>query len=230
VGARDESDVVVTLRPAATVSGRIVIDRADPDGAPQPRRFFFHLETATGSPSQGSSYNVTDPNLATDQFVIRGMVPGLYVFRTSAPGWFVKSAIIDGRDYAHTPLDLSAGDDISGAVVTFTNAAGQITGTVRDRNGSTTSRGLVVVFPAEPDRWTNYGLSPARIRSQQVSAEGGFRIRLPAGDYFAVAVEAGRTEIHGDPDFFRRAQPLATRISVDWSETRTVDLRMSQIR
>jgi hypothetical protein len=231
VSARDESNVAVTLRPAAAMSGQMVVDRADPNGPPLPRRFFFHLETATGNPWQGSSYNVTDPSLAAEQFVIRGILPGLYVFRPTAPGWFVKSAIIDGRDYAHIPVDVSAGDDISGAVVTFTNAPGQITGTVRNTSGSTVNRGFVVVFPVEPDRWVNYGMSPARIRSVRVSSESSFLARpLPAGDYYAIAVPESLKDAWKEPDFFQRAQHLATRVSIGWGETRTVDLRLSQIR
>jgi hypothetical protein len=231
VGARDASNAVVTLRPTITVRGRLVadVDPAQPRAEGQPR--FVELETATGNAAHGIARSVYSRDVSAGEFAIEGIVPGLYVFRGDSPPWMIKSVMLNGRDYAHAPLDTSEATDLSGAVITFTNAVPSLAGTARDASGAAVTEAAVIVFPVEPEQWTNYGLNPTRIQTVTTSTSGAFRVRsLPAGDYYVLAVPGARMYAWQEPGFFERAYGSATRMTIAWGEQKTADVRLSDIK
>ena len=72
--------------------------------------------------------------------------------------------------------------------------------------------------------------SPQRIKSSAVDHDGGYRIAsLPAGEYFAIAV-SDAPALSFDEESFKNAERLATRVTLGWSETRTLDLNVSALR
>ena len=155
VSGRHESGVVVALRPAAKLTGRIVaeIDPSYPT-PPTPARY-VSLEAATGDVWLGDPRSVYSRDMPTDQFAIDGVLPGRYVFRGESSGWVIKSVVFAGRDYTFTPIDVSNGQDLTDGVVTFTNAAPLLSGTVRDSSGSPAAEAAVIVFPVEREQWTD---------------------------------------------------------------------------
>jgi hypothetical protein len=57
--------------------------------------------------------------------------------------------------------------------------------------------------------------------------EGRFKVRnLPAGDYYAIAVEYLAQGEWGDPDVLDRLKSRATRLSIADGESKTIQLRM----
>jgi hypothetical protein len=57
------------------------------------------------------------------------------------------------------------------------------------------------------------------------SSAGGYQLTtLPAGDYYVVAVDAAHWNASMDPTFLASLVPAATRVSLDWGQTRTVDV------
>jgi hypothetical protein len=142
----------------------------------------------------------------------------------------VKSILAGGRDYTHTPIEISSGAPVSDVVVTFTNAIPSLSGVVTGEAG-VTADAAVIAFPVEPEQWTRYGLNPTRIKSARVSTTGQFRFgNLPAGNYYIVAVPAARIHAWREPDFFKQVQSMATRVSIDWGERKTTDLKVSNVR
>ena len=227
LGARDESNVVVTLSPALTVSGRIVAE-PDPGQAPPTAtpRLFVNLETATGKASLGRPGGSFNPNRGPDELAIEGVLPGSYVFYSENADWMIKSVVVDGRDRTYAPLDTSNGQNVSGVVVTFTNAVPTLTGVVRDAAGAPAAADAVIAFPVERDQWTNYGLSPVRIKSARTSNVGAYRfVTLPAGEYNLIAVPDSQADAWQDPEFFTRSEATATRVTIGWGEKKTVDLK-----
>lgn len=227
----DVTNVVVPLQASGSISGRLV-GEADP-GQPEPTTppSFVHLETATGSVWEGSPRSVYNRTAAPGEFIIDGVLPGLYLFRDDSAPWMIKSVILNGRDYTYRPIDTTASQDFSGVVVTFTNAIPSLTGTAHEGNGAPATGAAVVIFPVEPDQWTNFGLSTSRIKSVRASSAGAFRIRsIPAGDYFVIAVPEAQINAWQEPDFFRHAQSLATRVSIGWGKKKTVDVQVTEIR
>jgi hypothetical protein len=51
-----------------------------------------------------------------------------------------------------------------------------------------------------------------------------------AGDYLIVSVPANDIDAWQEPEFFKKAAARATRVTVGWGETKTVDLRVADIR
>jgi hypothetical protein len=145
----------------------------------------------------------------------------------------IKSVAVDGRDHTTVPLDVGAGRDVANAVVTFTNARPVLQGLVRRDSGSTND-GAVIAFPAEPDQWKDFGLSPARIRTTAVATDGRYRFEnwtaLPAGDYLLVALSDVQEDDWRVPGFLARAAAVATRVTVRWGERTQTDLRLVEVR
>jgi protocatechuate 3,4-dioxygenase beta subunit len=233
VAGQDLRDVVVRMRPAASVSGEIVVetDPAKPPVAP-PSFWGIGLEPADGSPRLGeptrdSLSRDSDPN----EFELNGLSAGEYVLRLGNTGWAIKSAMLAGRDYADAPIDGSSGAALRGLVVTVTNRVASVTGTARDLNGTPAASATVIVFPADPALRTKVGLVPRRIKTARTTNDGGYRFgTLPAGEYLVVAIPGSRPDAWQAPDFFTNAERVAVRVSLGWGDTKSVDLPLATIR
>jgi hypothetical protein len=233
---RDVRDVVVTLKRAATMTGRFVWEDAatPPAGSLAP---LVRLLPAGGQASLGQPRTIrtlSGPGAArapaSDQFVVEGLLQGEYVLNVLSGGR-VKSIAWNGRDYSYRPFDASSGEDIADVVVTLTTKNILFTGTVQDERGATSDDAAVIVFPVERDQWSNYGFAPERLKAIQVTNEGGYRFQsLPAGEYLAVAVHPDLIDGWKDPVFLEKASRVATRVTLVWGENKTQDLRVVNIR
>jgi hypothetical protein len=223
VDARDQTGLVLSLRSTSTLRARVVFERDPNQQAAAPQTFPLYLEPANGDARLGRpqrKFAVADP-------VFEFVQPGEFFLRgTGYQGWIVKSILWDGREYADRPFDLAATPDISGVVITATNAAPILTGAVRDARGSAVDA-AVIAFPVDPAGWSNYGFTPPRIEATTASTTGVFRMRpLPAGDYYIIAVPRAQVDAWMDPAFFKRAAPNATQVTLKWGATSTVDLKV----
>jgi hypothetical protein len=227
--ATDVSGVVLRLAPTATMRGRFVNEDVNATPAAVPFRS-VSLESATADPTLGIVRGVLPRLVPENEFAVTGIQPGRYLIRASATNWVTKSIIVNGRDHTHTPIDIEAGADVTGVVVTFTNAVPSLSGTARLASGAAADA-AVIVFPAEADQWRDIGMDPARIATVFASTAGEFRIRpIPAGDYLVVAVPRERADAWHDPDFFARARPVATSVTIGWGVSKTVAVRVVEVR
>jgi hypothetical protein len=225
----DLSGVVVAMRPAATMTGRTVIEADPRQSASAPQFLSLFLEPADGSPRLGRPPDSVAERTPERNFSIQNIGPGSYVLRmqTSA-GWLVKSVTWNGRDYAEIPFDAAATRDFSDVLVTVTNAVPTLTGAVRDGQGATADSAVVMAFPVEPESWAGYGFTPRRIKTTSTSNTGMFEFKtLPAGEYFLLAVPPSQRRAWQNPDYLRRMAATATRVRVDWGETTSQDLRLA---
>jgi carboxypeptidase family protein len=230
-GATGASNIVLTIKPAGTISGRLIGEADSNFPKPENDPRFVNLETATGAVWPGRPRSVNNRTAPPGEFTIEGVLPGLYLLRGESSPWMIKSVVLGGRDYTYAPIDTTTNQTYSGVVVTFTNAVPSLTGTARDQVGTGVADATVVVFPVEPDQWTNYGIVPVRIKSVRTSTAGEFRFRsLPAGDYFVVALSDTQATAWQDAGFFQRAQASSTRVTVAWGEKKTLDVRLSQVK
>jgi len=228
VGAADVTGVVLKLRPLATMRARVVVD-ADPNkpAPPTQGRFFFALDPATGQASLGMPRAMVQ---TPADLVIPGIQPGEYWLRTSG-GMLIKSIQWRGREYANAPFDASVTDDLSGVVVTLTNAVPTLAGAVRAPDGSIPVSGTVIVFPTVPALRLNTGFTPANIKSTMMFSDGTFRFTsLPAGEYFVAAIPASRSSSWRDPEFLASIERSASRVTLSWGQTTTQDLTMAVVR
>jgi len=169
-------------------------------------------------------------NDPSPDFTIEGLLPGAYLVRMIGGG-LVKSVVWNGKDYAFTPIEVTGSGDITGVVVTVTDATTTLSGVVRDATGQPAANAAVIYFPAEREQWTHFGIQPTRLRSSPVSTTGTFALRsLPAGNYFIVAVDDDQMDAWKDPAFLEAASRVATRVTLDWGETKIQDLIQQRIR
>jgi hypothetical protein len=229
VSDRDLSDLTVPLRPTASLSGRLVFE-----GKAAPPSFVSIVaQPANGNPTLGQPRNSLGPNDTSGTFMIPGLRPGQYVLRMLSGGdvWTLKSLTANDRDYTRTPFDASTGRDVTNIVATFTDLTISVSGSVAAANGGAAAGAAVIAFPVERDQWTNYGYSPLRIKAAALSTSGGYTIRgLPAGDYYLVAVDPSLVNAWQDPKFLDAASRAATRVSLNWGDSATADLRMAAIK
>jgi hypothetical protein len=222
VAGRDLSGVVLPMRRAVRISGRV---EAEPDdaapAAPPAFRGILQSQPANGSASLGMTSGQIGPD---GRFEIGGLLAGPYVLRLL--GGTVRSITWAGKDVTHVPFDGSLGQDFTDVVITTTRKTTAVTGSVRRQTAGSTA---VVYFPVDKARWTNFGLSPVGLSSIGAATNGTYRVALPAGDYYVIAVDARHGRAWQDPALLARLAPLATRVVVDWGETRTLDLSFTEL-
>ncbi|HSC29096.1 MAG TPA: carboxypeptidase-like regulatory domain-containing protein [Vicinamibacterales bacterium] len=228
VGDANVTGLELALQRSASVRGRVVFDDSNqPDPA---QRFLIMLEPANADTSLGVPNTHTAAYDETHAFSIGGLQDGRYLVRFQPfRGWRVKSVLVNGIDVTDTGLDGSLGQDYDKVLVTVTKAGAALSGVVRDRDGRPAA-GAVILFPVDPQRWVDYGLTPDRLKSTSARSSGAYALSpISEGDYYVVAVPQGQGDAWQDPKFLAAAVPAATRISLTTGDARSQDLRVSEV-
>ena len=215
VGDRDLVNVKLTLHPNAKVSGRIEFDGTPPKSPFPPPGLVLGLDRVDGDMERRVF------QAQPDGAILAAAPPGRYFVRlesvTAVPtssAWTLKSAMLNGRDVSDVPMTIG-GDDLTGLVVTFTDRAGGLTGTVRTAQNAVDATASVLVFPTDRALWVDYGARPRRLRIVRTDRAGAFAVTgLPAGEYFAIAVPDEVADNWQRPAVLARAATLATRVKI----------------
>ena len=222
VGATDVSNIEIALDRGASISGRVATE----GGAPLPNRLIVSVDPATGDPRLVVPFHVQQRVNSDGTFTIDGLRPGEYFLRVSSP---IKS-VLAGDDRTNRPLRIDAGTDTTNVLITLDSRVAELRGSVRDSKGVTVREAAVILFPAERQLWSNFGLRPTRFRSATFFGDHGYRLTyLPAGEYLAIAVDAGQQLAWQDPRFLTAASALATRVTLDWGAKSVQDLALQQV-
>lgn len=223
VGADDLVDVVVTLRPALRVEGRIEYR----GGSTRPPALAgITFETPFGEPGQ-FVVQATKGAALTFSTVAAG---GRFIARpVEAGGWFVQSVTLGGKDITDRAFDLQS--DATSLLVTYTDRPSRVSGTVTDERGAN-GAAVVVVFPVDAAKWSGYGASPRTLKSALADRHGVYTIDyLPPGDYYAVALAAADIDGWRDPAALEALATQATRLTMSADDPpKTLDLRVKAIR
>ena len=137
----------------------------------------------------------------------------------------MKSVTSEGRDISETPIDLRAAD-LASVVITFTDRPTKLTGVARSGEGNADPDALIVVFPADSAAWTDYGVSPRRVRSARTTKSGAYTFTgLPAGDYCVAAIKEEAYGQWQDPQVLEDLARRATQVRLADGEEKTQDLK-----
>jgi hypothetical protein len=195
-------------KPEATTGIRVTAPSVDVDSSPMP--------------SFGAS-NVKD----TGAFEMEGLI-GARVFRVAnlPKGWFLKRVTLNGEDVTDRGVDFKPGADVSGIDIELTSKSTSVSGAVTDERGQILKDYTAVIFAEDPEKWT---LPVNRwVASARPDQEGRFKFsNLPAGAYYAIAVDYVAQGEWNDPEWLARAAKRATRISLDEGGTKTLDLKLA---
>jgi hypothetical protein len=243
IQGRDVSDVILTLRPGMTMTGRIVYEATSKTAPTDLSQSGLVLMTApTGSGMNdlvGSLMGTGSTPLKIEpdgRFTVKGIAPGRYRLNTpmsmmvmaglpsGTGGWSLKGAMADGRDISDSPIEIRAGVDVPDVVVTFTDQPSELNGTVIDGAGRPTPDFPIIVFSTDRSYWT---LGSRRVQTARPASDGKYKVTgLPAGEYFVSAVTGvDRTEVY-DPVFLGQLVGAAFKITIKDGEKRTQDLKL----
>ncbi len=226
----DVAGVVVRMEPGVSLTGRIVTEtESGPAGLPT--LLAIIAEPAGGEATLGQPRFDVNPRTPPGTFKIEGLRHGQYLLRLIGSG-MVKSITHEGRDHTYRPFDASAGVDIDDVVMTITDQPARLVGAVRDgQNRPVTSGAAVICFPVEREQWSRYGIQPVRLRAVLVASDGSYQVlRLPAGEYLAIAVDDAHAEGWKDPKFLEKVAPLAQKVKLGWGEASSLSLELVAVR
>ena len=218
----DLDDLEMRAAAGARVTGRIVKDpasTADVDLTEVRVMFERRMGEGRGLTMSGGAKIAPDGTFETE-------APGglISIGVSFLPdGWSVKSLHLDRVDVDGQAVDMSGGT--RQLQIVLTDHASSVSGMVVDRNGRTLPAYLVVLFAEDETRWTP---SSRFIISAQSSQTGQFRLKdVPAGDYYAVALQGLPFRAWTDPDVLVRLQSAATKLKVNEGEQKVISIRAS---
>jgi hypothetical protein len=240
VSGNDVSGVSLQLQPGMTFSGRVMFN-ATTLPPPQNLTQVRVTLTLTGPPGSnvigGGYFGLTTQGTAATAspradgtFEVTGLVPGRYTLTSSVPGvsgpagWWLRSAVIGGRDVLDTPLDINAGSNLADAVLTFSDRHAELVGALQTGAGQAATDYFVIVCPADPALWRT---GSRRIRSARPATDGQFSFAdIPPGDY----VLAASTDLADDwprASFLAEIVKGGVAVTIGEGEKKTQNLKIS---
>jgi hypothetical protein len=224
VNGEDVTGVIVTTTHGAKASGRIVYEGGSrPDGTPQIRISAPSAEP-DGAPSIGSGMGQVQDD---GRFQLSGLVGSRLIRANSLPnGWVMRSVNVNGVDITDTGYEFKPGEDVEGLEVVLTQRTTEVDGAVTTPQGQPLKDYTVVVFSTDENKWA---LPLTRwTQSTRPDQEGRFRLQhLPAGSYYAIAVDYVAQGEWSDPEWLARARDKATTFKVTEGATTSLNLTLA---
>lgn len=225
VSGGEVAAVAIPLQAPLTIGGELRFESAS-GHAPQLGSMRLpplqSLNMSYGSP-------VMLPPIAVEgsRFALTGVLPGTYRFaapprgvRSAIGTWWLKSVLVNGRELLDAEVDLRQNTD--DAVITFTDRASELSGSIRYANGDPMTDEWIVVFSRDPRHWFHHS---RRVVGTRPSPAGNFSLRnLPAGDYLIAVTRELDANEWMDPEALKELAAGAERVILKDGESRKVDL------
>jgi hypothetical protein len=230
VSGADITGLTLNLQPTIALRGRVVFDGK----LPAPAVTTIQLTAANGAGGGGSGStqlgNLHIPpgvTAADGTFAVTEIIPDVYRLTTNVPdssGWWLKSAVINGRDVLDDALEILPGGDVSGAVLTFSDRLTQLSGTLLTTKEQIAPNYFIAVFPANRSLWRP---ESRRIRSARAGTDGRWIVRgLPPGDYLVAALTDLDPDELRDPAFLQNLLAASVKVTLGDGERKIQDLRI----
>ncbi len=225
VDGEDVGNVVLTLSPGLTLSGRVAFEGTQPPAVDLSKLRINAPLTLTGG-----IVSLPMPPVQVDaggRFTIDGIVPGTYRSSGSLQGvrapigrWWLKSLLLGGRDVLDSPIEIRQSTD--DAVVVFSDRASELAGIVRKASGEPAPGSLVVVFSTQPGAWF---FNSRRVAAVKAGADGRYSIRnLPPGEYHVATPHDLESEEWFDPIALQELVAASVRVTIGEHEQKTLDM------
>ena len=232
--------LTLTLQPAMTLSGRVVLNGTPTP--PPPTRVMVQRtaqpppnpETITtrGLPAIGDLVaSRGDGSAADGSFTVTGIPPGNFRLNVTVPpalggAWWLESAVAGGRDLLDVPLEFGTTfGNIEDAVLTLTDRRTGLTGRLQTPAGVPAPEYFVIVFSADRAHWFH---GARRTRAVRPATDGMFSVsELPAGPYLVAAVTDAYPDEWQRADFLDQLASFAVPVTVRAGETARQDLQIA---
>jgi hypothetical protein len=234
VAGTDITDLSLTFQPALTLSGRIVFDGKSP--RPDPTAINIQLTAANdagggaaGTTQLGNFHIPPGTGAADGSFAIPNIIPEIYRLTTTVPassGWWLRSAIVNGRDVLDEFLDIPPGANIAGTVLTYSDRQTSLSGALLTADGVIAPQYFIAVFPADRAQWRP---GSRRIASARSGTDGRWIVNgLPAGDYLVAALTDLDADDLRDVNYLSQLVAAGIKVSLKEGEETRQDLRLGR--
>jgi hypothetical protein len=221
VAGEDVAGIVLATSKGGTATGQLTFDGPRPASLTSIRLTSLPTD-GDGGPSLGGAASVKDDG----SFELKGLSgPRLIRLGNAPPGYTLKSVKLNGTDITDVGAEFKAGETTSGLEVELSSRSTSVTGAVTASDGSLLKDYTVVVFSESPEYWR---LPMTRwVTGTRPDQDGRFKVQnLPAGTYFAVAVDYVPQGEWGDPELLDRLKSRAKRFTLGDGGTETLDLKL----
>ena len=227
VDGRNVSNVVLTLQPGMSVSGRTVFE-----GTAQPPTDFTRLRVtlspvvAPGSPGEIAS-TASGRVDAEGRFTLGERRPGPIPVdrrwrRDGVVPWVRRPSKV--RTPSISPLRSNRTRASTGPSSPFVDRQSELTGTIVNERAQPVPDYTLIVYPADQRFWTPQS---RRIQSARPATDGRFTFRnLPAGDYRLVPVYDPEPGSWFDPAFLLQLETASVRVTIAEGEKKEQHLRV----
>ena len=223
VSGEDLSNVVITTSKGGTASGHVTFEGTRPGNTNGVRVQAMSADMDGPMIGRGGMGSAIKPDGA---FELKGMA-GVRMIRVNGipPGWSLKSVQLNGTDVTDTGIDFKGGESATGIDIVLSSKNTEINGAVTQSDGSPVKDYTVVVFAEDSQKWT---IPMTRwVTGTRPDQDGRFKVQnLPAGSYYAIAVDYIPQGEWGDPDLLERLRARATHVTLNEGGTETVDLKI----
>ena len=236
ITGRNIDGVVLALRPAIRISGTVTFDATTKTKPDSPAGIGVLLNAvgpslttvASNSFAIGPDRPPSTSAGPSGGFQLVGVLPGTYTLNSSPPtGWWLRSAMVSGRDLLDDLIEIHGGStDISGVVLTFSDRASGIQGTLSAASGQPAPEFTVIAFPTDRAFWKS---GARRIKTTRPSSDGSFSLSmLPPGEYFLAALtDIEPCDAH-KAAFLEQLVPAAVKVTVTEGQQTRQDLRIAK--
>ncbi|HXD73292.1 MAG TPA: carboxypeptidase-like regulatory domain-containing protein [Vicinamibacterales bacterium] len=155
--------------------------------------------------------------------------PGVVYLRLNAQGAFsttrIRTVRLNGVDVTDSGFEIKPNEDLRGFEVELTNQMASVVGSVSDARGNPARDYTVLLFPRDRERWETTSRYLYVARPDQ---EGKYKAQyvLP-GSYYAIALDYLEQGSQGDPEFLDRIKERATELTINDTETASLDLKLT---
>ena len=139
--------------------------------------------------------------------------------------WYLKSAMVGGREVLDFPLEVIPNGDVSGIALTFTDKTQELSGVIQDAVGQPTADFTIVVFAADNRYWVPQS---RRIAAVRPGTDGRFTFRnLPPGEYRMTAITDAEPGEWFDPAFLSQLASASIPVSIAEGQKKVQDIRLA---
>jgi hypothetical protein len=221
VSGEDLSNVIIVTSKGGTAAGHLTFEGAAPPNTLTSIRI-------SASPADADSPMMTGGGSVKPDgtFEVRGLSGTRIVRALSLPApWTLKAVLVNGTDVTDNGIEFKGNEAVTGLEVVLTSKVTEVTGTVKGAGGQAAKDYTLVVFSDDPERWTVP--NTRHVAGARPDLTGRFQVKnLPAGSYYAIAVDYLPQGEWGDPEVLERLKAKATKFTLDEGETKTLELRM----